>query len=78
MEENKAFTSSSAVVSEMILNAAQDVRRRSTRPLTTTHFAGRVGGNQEFIADKDFDGHDHILKKVPDAVSHSRAVSNNV
>lgn len=42
------------------------VRRRRNHAVAQTPFAGRLGGNQEFIADDDDES---ILEKQPDAVS---------
>ena len=37
--------------------------------IANAHFAGRIGGNQEFIADPDSDDTQSLLKRQPDAVS---------
>jgi hypothetical protein len=39
-------------------------RRRARQIVASSPFAGRIGGNQEFVASGD----DSILKKQPDAV----------
>lgn len=42
---------------------------RKTAAVATTKFAGRLGGNQEFIADTTDDDAQSLLKRQADAVS---------
>lgn len=37
--------------------------------VTTAVFAGRLGGNQGFVADADSEGDRNLLKRQPDAVN---------
>lgn len=43
-------------------------RARLQNAVASAPFAGRIGGNQEFIADPDDEESQELLKKQPDAV----------
>lgn len=40
-------------------------------PIVETHFAGRLGGNQAFIADPNDQSFNRLVKKQPDAVGRT-------
>jgi hypothetical protein len=48
--------------------ASFGLRSRKRQDVATRPFAGRIGGNQEFVVHGDSDDADEILKKQPDAV----------
>jgi hypothetical protein len=48
--------------------ASFGLRSRKRQDVATRPFAGRIGGNQEFVVHSDSDDADEILKKQPDAV----------
>ncbi|PNS21176.1 Aquaporin-1 [Sphaceloma murrayae] len=62
MEKNTPF--SSAVVSEV---SANEVRQRRMPGVAEEAFAGRLGGNQEFILDRNDEDTKGLLKRHPDA-----------
>lgn len=45
----------------------ENVRRRANNQVASAHFAGRIGGNQEFVSESD-----SLLEEQPDAVSLCR------
>lgn len=49
--------------------ALRESLRRRSAAVRQTPFAGRIGGNQEFVADGDDEDTEELLKKQPDAVS---------
>ena len=51
-------------------------RSRRRHAVATAPFAGRIGGNQEFIASGYDEESEEILKKQPDAVRKIPAVQN--
>lgn len=44
------------------------LRRRKRNAVANTPFAGRIGGNQAFVATDDSEETEEILRKQPDAV----------
>lgn len=44
-------------------------RSRLDYAVSSSPFAGRIGGNQEFVVTSDDDDASEVLKKLPDAVS---------
>lgn len=54
---------------------ANTLDRQQTRPrfeVSSSPFAGRIGGNQEFVVTSEDDDASEVLKKLPDAVSTLR------
>ena len=43
-------------------------RRKSSHAVAQSPFAGRIGGNQEFVLSRDDEAAEEVLKKLPDAV----------
>ena len=66
MEKNQQEASQTTAIDDF---AQTVVRRRPNTAVAVTAFAGRLGGNQEFIADHDSDSDKSLLQKQPDAVS---------
>jgi hypothetical protein len=65
------FSSSPSVAFET--SESSEVRRRVKPSVTAAPFAGRLGGNQDFIADKHDEDAKRLLKKHPDAVCYIRS-----
>lgn len=53
--------------------AMDDARARLDYAVASSPFAGRIGGNQEFVVTGRDDDANEVLKKLPDAVRWRRS-----